>query len=306
MSETYLNCKLINVIGQLKKLNTLCVGCRINEAWFCMNACSLFSEQGQWHHHTNLVPYLDLCLLVKKYKVWQQAEVALTTELIYTCKHQMNARLLSLLINKIYTWQILLLFSFFGRTSFSISSLNIFCPFHTNNSSSVQLNCTMVDLIPFKTTHLARTHSIFVPCAQIPFSGGWQREEIHLYIKDILMGHNRGPYPDMRAKMHFEYLQYIHILCITCSVFKSICIWLTAPNFRLTNGHVWTTQLQWTCTNRVTHAEQSWKGEDEHEWEYLDKEASEVKKSRGELYEHHLDWQVIQVPALLYTLSKGI
>lgn len=53
-------------------------------------------------------------------------------------------------------------------------------------------------------------------------------------------------------------------------------------------------------------AEQSWKGEDEYEWEYLDRESAEVKKSRWELYESHLDWQVIQVPALLYTVPKDI
>lgn len=58
--------------------------------------------------------------------------------------------------------------------------------------------------------------------------------------------------------------------------------------------------------NIVTHAEQSWKGEDEYEWEYLDREPSEFKKSRRELSECHLDWQVIQVPALLYTVSKDI
>lgn len=58
--------------------------------------------------------------------------------------------------------------------------------------------------------------------------------------------------------------------------------------------------------NIVTHAEQSWKGEDEYEWEYLDREPSEFKKSRRALSECHLDWQVIQVPALLYTVSKDI
>lgn len=58
--------------------------------------------------------------------------------------------------------------------------------------------------------------------------------------------------------------------------------------------------------NTVTHAEQPWKGEDEYEWEYLDREASEVKKSRRELYKCHLDWEVIQVPALLYIVSKDI
>lgn len=40
---------------------------------------------------------------------------------------------------------------------------------------------------------------------------------------------------------------------------------------------------------RIMHAEQSWKGEDENEWEYLDREASEVKKSRREFYKCHLD-----------------
>lgn len=31
-----------------------------------------------------------------------------------------------------------------------------------------------------------------------------------------------------------------------------------------------------------------------------------LTKSRGELYKHHLDWQVMQVPVLLYTVSKDI
>lgn len=164
--------------------------------------CSLSKDSGP----ITLNPYPDLCLLVKKYKMWQQAEMALTTQLIHTCEHQMNASVLSLLINKIYTWQILLLFSFFGRTSFSMSCLNLLCPFHTNNSCSVQLNCTTVDLVSLLGQHTWLELTPFFPVCSGSLLWGTAQREFHLYIRDILMGHNRDPHPDMRAKMHLEYL----------------------------------------------------------------------------------------------------
>lgn len=34
-----------------------------------MNTCSLFCDQGHWHHHTNPVPYHDLYFLLKNYQV---------------------------------------------------------------------------------------------------------------------------------------------------------------------------------------------------------------------------------------------
>lgn len=63
---------------------------------------------------------------------------------------------------------------------------------------------------------------------------------------------------------------------------------------------------QYLHDSLIMYAEQSWKGEDEDEWEYLDREASEVWKSGRELYECHLDWQATQVRAFLYTVSKDI
>lgn len=151
------------------------VSSRINEAWFCMNASSLFCE----HHHTNPVSYHDLCLLLKKYQLWQWGWSDVTAQLIYIYEHHMYARLTRLLINRIYNWQILVGFYFLERASFNISWLHVFCSFHNKNSSSVQPNCSMVHLIPLSRQQSWLELMPFCPnlCVQVPFPGKGQRQK---------------------------------------------------------------------------------------------------------------------------------